>query len=173
MYFLRSYEQKHAGGEVKICFDNTISTFNRKTVFFELLQEDPENPLMDEQTQFSDLEGLSPEEFYEMKVQDILDIIHVVRGHITKARQIQVINKIKTMWRAINSGFFQDMLRSFEARDRNLGELTNTRVFYISIFIIVLMLSVGALQVFMIRNLFETNPKSRKIWEKLGKYIGQ
>lgn len=84
-----SYEQHHAGGEVKICFDNTISTFNRKTVFFELLQEDPENSDNGD-TQFSDLEGLSPEEFYEMKVQDILDIIHVVRAHTTKARQIQV-----------------------------------------------------------------------------------
>lgn len=38
----------------------------------------------------SDMDGLSPEEFYEMKVQDILDIIHVVRGHMTKARQLQV-----------------------------------------------------------------------------------
>lgn len=44
----------------------------------------------------SDLDGLSPEEFYEMKVQDILDSIHLVRGHITKARQLQ------------------DLLRSFE-----------------------------------------------------------
>lgn len=41
----------------------------------------------------SDMDGLSPEEFYEMKVQDILDIIHVVRGHMTKARQLQVSKK--------------------------------------------------------------------------------
>lgn len=39
------------------------------------------------------MDGLSPEEFYEMKVQDILDIIHVVRGHMTKARQLQVSKK--------------------------------------------------------------------------------
>lgn len=39
-----------------------------------------------------DLDGLSPEEFYEMKVQDILDIIHVVRSQMTKARQLQVNN---------------------------------------------------------------------------------
>lgn len=139
---------------MKICFDNTISTFNRKTIFFELLQEDPDNPLSDGETQFSDLEGLSPEEFYEMKVQDILDIIHVVRGHVTKARQLQ------------------DMLRSFEARDRNLAELTNSRVSLISVCIIFLMLVVGALQVYMIRNLFETNPKSRRVWEKIGKFVG-
>lgn len=72
------------------CFDNTISHFNMKTVFFELLTEDPDNPVADNDNEISELEGLSPEEFYEMKVQEILDAIHVVRGHITKARQIQV-----------------------------------------------------------------------------------
>lgn len=45
----------------------------------------------------SDMDGLSPEEFYEMKVQDILDIIHVVRGHMTKARQLQVSVDVHVM----------------------------------------------------------------------------
>lgn len=94
---IHRYEQKHAGGEVKFCFDNTISTFNRKTVFFELLQEDPDNPVSDE-VSFSDLEGLSPEEFYEMKVQDITDAVQVIRGHLSKARQLQV-----TCWNVLLS----------------------------------------------------------------------
>jgi len=144
---IHRYEQKHPGGEVKFCFDNTISTFNRKTVFFELLQEDPDNPVSDE-VQFSDLEGLSPEEFYEMKVQDITDAVQVIRGHLSKARQLQ------------------DILRSFEARDRNLVELNCGRVSLFSILIVLTMLCVGVLQVFMIRNLFDTNPKARKVWEK-------
>lgn len=101
----------------------------------------------------SELDGLSPEEFYEMKVQDILDSINLVRGHITKARQIQ------------------DLLRSYESRDRNLAELNNFRVFLFSVLIVITMCSVGFLQVFMIRNLFETNPKGRKIWEKIGNLI--
>lgn len=88
---IHRYEQKHSGGEIKFCFDNTISHFNRKTVFFELLQEDPDNPMSESEASLSDLDGLSPEEFYEMKVQDILDIIHVVRGQMNKARQLQVI----------------------------------------------------------------------------------
>ena len=91
---IHRYEQKHAGGEVKFCFDNTISTFNSKTVFFELLQEDPDNPMSDNDAAISELDGLSPEEFYEMKVQDILDAIHIVRGHLTKARQVQVISML-------------------------------------------------------------------------------
>lgn len=87
---IHRYEQKHSGGEIKFCFDNTISHFNRKTVFFELLQEDPDNPMSNGEAAISDLDGLSPEEFYEMKVQDILEIIQVVRGHMNKARQLQV-----------------------------------------------------------------------------------
>lgn len=50
------------------------------------------------------LEALTPEEYYEMKVQDIIDYIGRIRMQMTKARQIQ------------------DMLRSHEARDRNLAE---------------------------------------------------
>lgn len=149
------YEQNHKGGEIKFCFDNSISHFNSKTIFFELLQEDPDNPTADDGNPISDLEGLTPEEFYDMKVQDILDILHVVRGHITRARQ------------------FQDMLKSFEARDRNLAELNCSRVSLFSIIIVLTMLSVGVLQVFMIRNLFDTNPKGRKVWQKLGHLVGQ
>lgn len=112
---IHRFEQLHPAGDYKFCFDNTISHFNRKTVFFELLIEDPDNPISDGNANFSsiivllltfinlnvtflgeasigDLDGLSPEEFYEMKVQDILDIIHVVRSQMTKARQLQVNN---------------------------------------------------------------------------------
>lgn len=38
------FEQQHNAGEYRFCFDNTISTFSTKTVFFELLLEDPDNP---------------------------------------------------------------------------------------------------------------------------------
>jgi p24 family protein gamma-2 len=87
---IHRYEKKHNGGEIKFCFDNTISHFNRKTVFFELLQEDPDNPISEGDAEIAALEGLTPEEFYEMKVQDILDNVHTVRNHLTKARQLQV-----------------------------------------------------------------------------------
>lgn len=146
-------EKPHPGGDYQFCFDNTISHFNSKTVFFELIIEDPNNPSDDENSVFSDMEGLSPEEFYDMKVQDIQDIIHNVRGKITKARQLQ------------------DMLRSFEARDRNIAELNCERVNLFSVIIIVTMLCVGFLQVFMIRSLFETDPKGRRVWAKITKIV--
>lgn len=65
------------------------------------------------------------------------------------------------------------MLRSFEARDRNLAELNNSRVSLFSVLIVLSMISVGILQVFMIRNLFETNPKAPRVWQKLSNLIGQ
>lgn len=147
---IHRYEQPHAGGDFMFCFDNTISHFNSKTVFFELIIEDPNNP-QDENDVLGSLEGLSPEEFYEMKVQDIQDIIHSVKSRMGKARQLQ------------------DILRSFEARDRNLAELNCSRVNLLSFLIIITMVCVGILQVFMIRSLFETDPKQRRVWEKISK----
>jgi p24 family protein gamma-2 len=135
------------------CFASTTpSAFNSKTVFFELVIEDPNNP-SDENDVISELEGLSPEEFYDMKVQDIMDIIHNVRTRISKVRQLQ------------------DMLKSFEARDRNLAELNCSRVNLFSIIIITTMIGVGFLQVFMIRSLFDTDPKGRRVWEKITKIV--
>lgn len=143
-------ETQHKAQDYKICFDNTFSILNSKTVFFELLLEDPDNP---NESEISDLNnGLSPEEFYEMKVQDILDSIMLISSKIRKSRQIQ------------------DILRSFEARDRNLAELNCGRVSLFSILICLTLCAVGLLQVFMIRNLFETNNKNR-IWDKLGNLI--
>lgn len=37
-------------------------------------------------------DGLSPHEFYQMKIEDINEIVGSVRKHLTKARQIQVNN---------------------------------------------------------------------------------
>lgn len=110
-----------------------------------------------------------------MKVQDILDVVHVVKTHLTKARQLQdmlrsfeVINCCSILKRILSFP-----ICSSQARDRNLAELNCSRVSLLSILIVLTMISVGLLQVFMIRNLFETNPKGHKVWEKLSKLIGQ
>lgn len=136
-------------GDYRFCFDNTFSTFNRKTVFFELIVEkEGEQNLGDDQ--WNDvLEGLTPEEYYEMKVQDILDYIGRIRMQMTKARQIQ------------------DMLRSHEARDRNLAETNFSKVNSWSLFQICAMIGVGLLQVFLVRSIFDTNTRMSKLWQKM------
>lgn len=50
--FHRIEREDHQGGEFKFCFDNTISHFNSKTVFFELVAEDP-----DRQSDEGEIEG--------------------------------------------------------------------------------------------------------------------
>lgn len=136
-------------GDYRFCFDNTFSTFNRKTVFFELIVEkEGEQNLGDDQ--WNDvLEGLTPEEYYEMKVQDIMDYIGRIRMQMTKARQIQ------------------DMIRSHEARDRNLAESNFSKVNTWSMFQICAMIAVGLLQVFLVRSIFDINTRMSKVWQKL------
>ncbi|XP_075156349.1 transmembrane emp24 domain-containing protein opossum [Haematobia irritans] len=136
-------------GDYRFCFDNTFSSFNRKTVFFELIVEkEGEQNLGDDQ--WNDVfEGLTPEEFYDMKVQDIMDYIGRIRMQMTKARQIQ------------------DMLRSHEARDRNLAETNFIKVNTWSMFQICAMIAVGLLQVFLVRSIFDTNTRMSKVWQRL------
>ena len=123
-------------------------------MFFELLIEDPDDPNDNNEDNFSGLDGLTPEEFYSMKVEDILDSISRVKHHITRTRQIQ------------------DLLRSFEARDRNLAEMNNFRVNIFSFIIILTMVSVGMLQVYMVRSLFDTS-KGQNIWNKISKLVSR
>lgn len=135
-------------GDYQFCFDNSFSTFNRKTIFFELIVETENSP---ESRESLDYEGLSPGEVYEVKVEEILDSVYKVKGQLVKARQ------------------FQDLLKSFEARDRNVVEENFFKVTVWSICQIILMLAVGALQVFMVRSLFDTGSKGHKIWYNFNK----
>lgn len=59
-----------------------------------------------------------------------------------------------------------DIRRSLEARDRNLAEENNFRVGTWSMVQIALMLIVGSIQVFMLRSLFETDPRAN-VWKKI------
>ncbi|XP_052868475.1 transmembrane emp24 domain-containing protein 5 [Anopheles cruzii] len=139
----------HYDGEFKFCFDNEFSRHNSKTVFFELIIE-REGELED--TAWADidlLEGLTPEEFYDMKVQDMEDAIKRVRNNLTKARQLQ------------------DMLRSHEARDRNVAEENYFKVNVWSFFQILVMIAVGVLQVFMVKSLFDVDSRAYKLLTKL------
>uniref|UniRef100_A0A182PZM1 Separase n=1 Tax=Anopheles farauti TaxID=69004 RepID=A0A182PZM1_9DIPT len=136
-------------GEYKFCFDNGFSQVNSKTVFFELIIEREGEQ---DDASWSDidlLEGLTPEEFYEMKVQDMEDAIKRVRNNLTKARQLQ------------------DVLRSHEARDRNVAEENYFKVNIWSFFQILVMVAVGTLQVFMVKSLFDVESRAYKLLTKL------
>lgn len=69
-------------------------------------------------------------------------------------------NHLQTIQRAL------DVRRSSEARDRNLAEENNFKVGAWSTFQIILMFMVGSIQVYMLRSLFETDPRAN-IWKKM------
>ncbi|KAH8385033.1 hypothetical protein KR093_010906 [Drosophila rubida] len=139
-------------GDYRFCFDNSFSMFNRKTVFFELIVERAGEGPSDEQwkQQVDELSGLSPDEYYDMKVQDIMDFIGRIRQQLTKARQLQ------------------DLLRSHEARDRNQAEANFQVVNNWSMLQMSAMIGVGLIQVFMLRSIFETRGRMHHFWRKLG-----
>lgn len=133
-------------GDYSFCFDNTISRLNKKTVFFELIIEKDGEERRSEEDLY---EGLQPEEVYELQVQDIRDSIHTVRAHLTKARQVQ------------------EMIRSHEARDRNLVEENFFKVNVWSAFQVFAMILVGTVQVIMLRTLFDSESTVNKLWAKV------
>ncbi|CAH1373222.1 transmembrane emp24 domain-containing protein 5 [Tenebrio molitor] len=135
-------------GDHKFCFDNTFSSFNVKTVFFELIIEGDDNSEWGSEENI-DLQGLRPEDVYEMKVQDMQQIIANVRNHLTKVRHVQ------------------DLLKSAEARDRNVVEENFFKVNTFSMIHLCAMLVVGFIQVVMLKSLFDDNSKVHKIWKNL------
>lgn len=81
------------------------------------------------------------------QIQDIQDSIHNLHNDLNKLKHDL------------------DVRRSVEARDRNVAEENNFRVTSWSFFQICLMILVGGIQVFMVRSLFETDPRAN-IWKK-------
>ncbi|EEZ98577.1 transmembrane emp24 domain-containing protein 5 [Tribolium castaneum] len=136
-------------GDYKFCFDNSFSSYNTKTVFFEMIVEGDDNSEWDDEN--IDMQGLRAEDVYEMKVQDIQQVITNVRNHLNKVRHIQ------------------DLLKSIEARDRNVVEENFFKVNTFSMVQICTMLVVGCIQVVMVRSLFDDNSKVHKIWKNLNR----
>lgn len=74
--------QAVTAGAHRFCFDNTFSVWSRKTVFFEMVIEKEDGSRRDgeEDTDIGwkgdELEGLTPAEFYDMKVCLYIHSLH-------------------------------------------------------------------------------------------------
>jgi len=132
-------------GDFKACWDNSISRFNNKLVFFEVgVEAEDGNPVWD------DIDhdfGATESEVYDMKLQDIQDAVGRVRNQLLQSRHMQ------------------DQLRVFEARDRGIAETNYTLVFNWSLLQVVVMLAVGVVQVIMVRSLFDDRSAFNKVWK--------
>lgn len=144
-------------GDYKVCFDNSFSMFNTKTVFFELAtatEESDENggdggDSWEDDGGKAFYDGLRLDEVYDIQVQDIKDSVAKVRGQLNRAQQ------------------FQDQLRAFEARDRHVAESNYTLVNFWSLCHMVAMVATGLIQVVMVRSLFDEKSVVRRIWKQV------
>jgi len=133
-------------GDYRLCFDNTFSSFNTKTVFFGIMidNDDEDDDLWDDGLDA----GVTADEIYEMKIEDIKDAMDRIRGHLSKSR------------------FMQDQLRAFEARDRNVAENNYNKVGNWSMINVTVMVITGIIQVVLLRSLFDEKSRLHKIWKK-------
>lgn len=124
-------------GDYMFCFDNTFSTISEKLIFFELILDN-----MDADEDPDDWkEYVHGTDTLDMKLEDIMDTINNVKARLDKSGQIQTL------------------LRAFEARDRNLQESNFDRVNFWSMVNLTVMMLVSAVQVYLVRSLFEDKRK--------------
>eukprot|EP00088_Acartia_fossae_P053275 TRINITY_DN6052_c0_g1_i2.p1 TRINITY_DN6052_c0_g1~~TRINITY_DN6052_c0_g1_i2.p1 ORF type:complete len:237 (+),score=55.36 TRINITY_DN6052_c0_g1_i2:57-767(+) len=139
-------------GDYKICFDNTFSFVSSKTVYFELINENEEEP------DYDDLAGIFPEdgaalddddlEFYEVQVADIEARLKKIKEEVDKSKHLQ------------------DLIRVTDTKDRSIAEHNFERVNFMSFFYMIVLISSGLLQVLLIRSLFDDKSKINPLWKK-------
>lgn len=142
---LHRYEVKD-DGDYKFCFDNEFSHFSTKSVYFEVYVDSDSDDI-----RWDDVKMDFPTELSAYS-----DIIEQIKESMNKVRDN--LNKVK---------HYQDQRRAIEARDRSVQEHNFTRVNFFSILAIIVMLSVGAIQVLTLRSLFEEKSKLHKIFKLL------
>lgn len=125
-------------GDYMFCFDNTFSSVSEKLIFFELILDNMDTEDPDDWKEY-----VHGSDMLDMKMEDIMDTINNVKARLGKSVQIQTV------------------LRAFEARDRNLQESNFERVNFWSVVNLVVMVLVSAVQVYLVRSLFEDKRKIR------------
>ncbi|CAL9695684.1 unnamed protein product [Knipowitschia caucasica] len=126
-------------GDYMFCFDNTFSAVSEKIIFFELILDNMETDEDPEDWK----EYVHGTDMLDMKLEDIMDTINNVKARLSKSVHIQIL------------------LKAFEARDRNLQESNFDRVNFWSLTNLFVMVIVSAVQVYLVRSLFEDNRKVR------------
>lgn len=126
-------------GDYMFCFDNTFSTVSEKVIFFELILDN-----MDTDEDPDDWkEYVHGTDMLDMKLEDIMDTMNNVKARLGKSVHIQTV------------------LRAFEARDRNIQESNFDRVNFWSVVNVIIMMLTSAVQVYLVRSLFEDKRKVR------------
>ncbi|KAE9421061.1 hypothetical protein Angca_008775, partial [Angiostrongylus cantonensis] len=137
------------GGDYQICFDNSFSFQSRKIVFFEIF-------LLDEKGEADERDVL------KVGVGDGNANLETLG--IPIAGFFDATNRIKSQLNKVE--YYQAILRAHEARDRAVMTANFDRVTLWSCIHTIVMISVGVLQVFLLRSLFEDNSKVGSLLRK-------
>uniref|UniRef100_H2Z585 GOLD domain-containing protein n=1 Tax=Ciona savignyi TaxID=51511 RepID=H2Z585_CIOSA len=127
-------------GDYEVCFDNTFSRITSKTIFFELIIDNNEGG-DDEDDSWKKF--VATDEDVGEKLTSLEQSLDSIKSNNAKVIQYQVL------------------LRAFEAKDRNIVERNFNRINFWSLTNVAVMLSVFALQIFMVRNMFSEKKKVR------------
>ncbi|BFZ04279.1 hypothetical protein BsWGS_07318 [Bradybaena similaris] len=124
-------------GDYRVCFDNTFSRISHKIVYFEIFAEDGKDDNNDDDDD-DDLtfEGENIQGQLDMTVQEFVGILDRAKKNLENSVQVQTL------------------IRVHEAKDRNVQEANFFLVNLFSSLQLALMITVGLVQVFMIRSLF-------------------
>jgi len=133
-------------GAYQLCFDNTFSYQASKVVFFQIFLFDATGS-----TEELEMSKLSPHEA-AIKMGELGMTVDAFAATMTRIRSS--LNKAEQ---------YQSMLRAYEARDRAIMEANFERVNTWSVVNVFVLVVVTALQVYMIRSLFEDSSKVGKI----------
>ncbi|XP_018560116.1 transmembrane emp24 domain-containing protein 1a [Lates calcarifer] len=127
-------------GDYRLCFDNSFSKLSEKMVFFEVIisSQSSAGRGRDEWADVAVTESL-----VEYKLEYIRATMDSMYQHLERSRQVQTV------------------LRAFEARDRYLLEDNLWRVSFWSCLNLLVMLAVGAAQIYTLRRLFDDTKRAR------------
>merc|ERR1711892_840642 len=135
-------EELEEDGEYQICLDNTISSWTDKTVWFEVSITDPTDDYYDYGLDSGEYEAMrerneDTETLFEMKAEEVKDLVHKVRTNVGKIRH------------------FQYMTSAAMSQDSNHVEYNKHTIDMWSVVHVTIMLLVGVIQVVMVKQLFE------------------
>ncbi|XP_030384579.1 transmembrane emp24 domain-containing protein 1 [Scaptodrosophila lebanonensis] len=132
-------------GIYKLCFDNTISSFNRKIITFhlEVAAADFERRELEQLRK-----EMHTDYHFDRAFTDLHNYIGKINVNLMRSRQTQ------------------DFIRANEAWDRNLAESNNRMVNNWSMVQFTSMILVGMLQVFMLRSIFHTDGRMHNFWRQ-------
>ena len=135
-------------GDYKACFENKFSYMNTKTVYFSIETEEAEE------------EDVVKDFFLEFEEQQYEEA----------SEEIQ--QRLKRMSLELSTSLYlQNKMKATNTKDRILAEANFARVNTTSFFYLFLILSSGAFQTIVVKNLFEDPRKMHPMWRKLVAFL--